>query len=167
MHVRNQNFSDVCVCLIVQIYNLCPALGPWLNTWKLLMKNMESNCTEIQELVNRLRETLNPPECRGLIDAFLIRKQTIEVDSFILAFETCFLSLINNTLLQQESGESDSQFNDENLLRTVTNLFAACTDTTGTTLRWGLLLMAKYPHIQGHIQIKPLASRFTFSIKCH
>lgn len=29
------------------------------------------------------------------------------------------------------------------------NLFAAGTDTTGNTLQWCLLYMAKYPHIQG------------------
>ncbi len=34
-------------------------------------------------------------------------------------------------------------------MMTVGNLFVAGTDTTGTTLRWGLMLMAKYPQIQG------------------
>lgn len=29
------------------------------------------------------------------------------------------------------------------------NLFAAGTDTTGNTLQWFLVFMAKYPHIQG------------------
>ncbi len=49
----------------------------------------------------------------------------------------------------QESGVTDSQFDNENLLKTVMNLFAAGTDTSGITLRWLLLFMAKYPKIQG------------------
>lgn len=43
----------------------------------------------------------------------------------------------------------DTYYNEKNLIFTVTNLFAAGTDTTAATLRWGLLFMAKYPHIQG------------------
>ena len=35
------------------------------------------------------------------------------------------------------------------------NLFAAGTDTTATTLRWALLLMAKYPQIQCKKHINP------------
>ncbi|KAF1376950.1 hypothetical protein PFLUV_G00216830 [Perca fluviatilis] len=35
---------------------------------------------------------------------------------------------------------------------TVQNLFSAGTDTSGTTLRWGLLFMAKYPKIQDQVQ---------------
>ncbi|XP_051744172.1 cytochrome P450 2K1-like isoform X7 [Ctenopharyngodon idella] len=113
---------------MIQIYNMCPVLGPWMKTWRLLMENMKSNRKEMQKLVNVLRETLNPLDCRGFIDSFLIRKQRI-----------------------QESGEKDSHFHDQNLLITVSNLFAAGTDTTGTTLRWGLMLMAKYPHIQDRV----------------
>ncbi|XP_042558909.1 cytochrome P450 2K1-like, partial [Clupea harengus] len=52
----------------------------------------------------------------------------------------------------QKSGQKDSVFHEENLLFCVANLFAAGTDTTGTTLRWGLLLMAKYPDIQDRVQ---------------
>ncbi|KAL6476320.1 hypothetical protein MHYP_G00148190 [Metynnis hypsauchen] len=52
----------------------------------------------------------------------------------------------------QKCGEKNTLFHENNLLFTVTNLFAAGTDTTGTTLRWGLLLMAKYPHVQDRVQ---------------
>ncbi|KAM9339278.1 cytochrome P450 2K4-like [Symphorus nematophorus] len=79
-------------------------------------------------LLNRLKETFNPQMCRGFVDAFLFRKQTTE-----------------------ESG-TQSHFNSGNLLDTVLSLFTAGTDTTSTTLRWGLLLMAKYPKIQDQVQ---------------
>lgn len=44
---------------------------------------------------------------------------------------------------------TDTFYNEKNLIFSVNNLFGAGTDTTAATLRWGLLLMAKYPHIQG------------------
>uniref|UniRef100_A0A8C1V1Z5 Cytochrome P450 2K1-like n=1 Tax=Cyprinus carpio TaxID=7962 RepID=A0A8C1V1Z5_CYPCA len=115
--------------VVIQIYNMCPALGPWMKTWRLLMKNVESLRREIKELVNVLQETLNPLESRGFIDSFLIYKQST-----------------------QESGERESHFHEQNLLITVSNLFTAGTDTTGSTLRWGLMFMAKYPHIQDRVQ---------------
>ncbi len=54
------------------------------------------------------------------------------------------------SLYLQESGITNSHFHYENLMMTVNNLFSAGIDTTATTLRWGLLLMAKYPKIQGN-----------------
>ncbi|XP_043090076.1 cytochrome P450 2K1 isoform X2 [Puntigrus tetrazona] len=112
---------------IIQLYNMYPALGPWIKTWRLLMENLQSIRSEIKELVNGLQETLNPLDSRGFIDSFLIHKQS-------------------------ESGEKESYFHERNLIITVSNLFAAGTDTTATTLRWGLMLMAKYPHIQDRVQ---------------
>uniref|UniRef100_A0A8D0CVL4 Cytochrome P450 2K1-like n=1 Tax=Sander lucioperca TaxID=283035 RepID=A0A8D0CVL4_SANLU len=93
----------------IQVYNMFP----WIGKWNL-------------GLFSHLKETLNPQMCRGFVDAFLVRKQNLEV-----------------------SGIANSHFNDRNLLYTVLNLFAAGTDTTATTLRWGLLYMAKNPKIQG------------------
>lgn len=49
----------------------------------------------------------------------------------------------------QKAGDQHTLFHEQNLLMTVSNLFAAGTDTTSTTLRWCLLLMAKYPQVQG------------------
>ncbi|XP_039543540.1 cytochrome P450 2K1-like isoform X2 [Pimephales promelas] len=50
-----------------------------------------------------------------------------------------------------QSGKKNSYFHDENLMVTVTDLFVAGTDTSATTLRWGLMFMAKYPHIQDRV----------------
>ncbi|RXN24170.1 cytochrome P450 2K1-like protein [Labeo rohita] len=106
-----------------------PFLGPWLKNWRLLMKHLALDIKEISELVSGLRETLNPQDLRGFVDSFLVRMQNAE-----------------------ESGEKNSLFNQQNLIFSVGNLFAAGTDTTSTALRWGLLLMAKYPHIQDRVQ---------------
>uniref|UniRef100_A0A3Q4GUF5 Uncharacterized protein n=1 Tax=Neolamprologus brichardi TaxID=32507 RepID=A0A3Q4GUF5_NEOBR len=101
-------------------------LIPTLNEgFKLVAANKMQNLA----FFRRLKETLNPQMCRGIVDAFLVRKQNLE-----------------------ESGITKSHFHDENLLITAMNLFAAGTETTSTTLRWGLLLMAKYPKIQDEVQ---------------
>ncbi|XP_034755259.1 cytochrome P450 2K1-like isoform X4 [Etheostoma cragini] len=72
-----------------------------------------------------------------------------------------FTSLVDRTNINiqlvgspsvQESGISNSYFHDHNLMQTVINLFAAGTDTTATTLRWGLLFMAKNPKIQDQVR---------------
>lgn len=39
-------------------------------------------------------------------------------------------------------------FSNGNLMFSTLDLFAAGTETTSTTVRWGLLLMMKYPEIQ-------------------
>ncbi|XP_048057707.1 cytochrome P450 2K1-like isoform X1 [Megalobrama amblycephala] len=113
----------------MMLYNTFPWLGPFLNSKRIIVRNVLKNKAEMTKLINELLETLNPQDRRGLVDSFLIRKQSDE-----------------------QSGMKDSHFHQENLLAMVGNLFAAGTDTTGTTLRWGLMLMAKYPHIQDRVQ---------------
>uniref|UniRef100_A0A3Q4I9R8 Cytochrome P450 2K1-like n=2 Tax=Neolamprologus brichardi TaxID=32507 RepID=A0A3Q4I9R8_NEOBR len=109
----------------VQLFNMFPRLFGWIKNRQVMLKNVEMNVRDIKNLTKHLKETLEPGLCRGLVDCFLIRKQK-EEDSCVL----------------------DTHYNEENLTFTVTNLFGAGTDTTAATLRWGLLLMAKYPHIQ-------------------
>ncbi|KAK6312317.1 hypothetical protein J4Q44_G00179810 [Coregonus suidteri] len=113
----------------IQMYNMFPWLGPWIKNLTSLKEIVVDMKMEVGKLVRGLKETLNPQMCRGFVDSFLVRKQTLE-----------------------ESGNMDSLYHDNNLVISVTNLFGAGTDTTGTTLRWGLLLMAKYPHIQDRVQ---------------
>uniref|UniRef100_A0A8C0WJQ0 Cytochrome P450 2J2-like protein n=1 Tax=Castor canadensis TaxID=51338 RepID=A0A8C0WJQ0_CASCN len=45
-----------------------------------------------------------------------------------------------------------SSFHEENLVCTTLDLFLAGTETTSTTLRWGLLYMALYPDVQEKVQ---------------
>uniref|UniRef100_A0A669D7X4 Cytochrome P450 2K1-like n=1 Tax=Oreochromis niloticus TaxID=8128 RepID=A0A669D7X4_ORENI len=113
----------------VQMYNMCPALFKWSGARKELLELSATSTKQNRAFFRRLQETLNPQMCRGFVDAFLVRKQTLE-----------------------ESGITNSHFHDDNLLMTVMNLFAAGTETTSTTLRWALLLMAKYPKIQDEVQ---------------
>ncbi|XP_056261449.1 cytochrome P450 2K1-like isoform X1 [Seriola aureovittata] len=113
----------------IQVYNLFPWIGRWIANRKLFHKLYDANKKMNLELIRRLKETLNPEMCRGFVDAFLVRKQHLE-----------------------KSEITNSHFHNENLLMTVIHLFAAGTETTSTTLRWGLLFMAKYPKIQDQVQ---------------
>ncbi|XP_029293063.1 cytochrome P450 2K1-like [Cottoperca gobio] len=113
----------------IQLYNMFPRLVSWIKKRQLLLKNVETTSRDVKDLIKNLKETLNPNICRGLVDCFLIRKQK-----------------------EEDSCVRDTHYNEKNLVFTVTNLFSAGTDTTATTLRWGLLLMAKYPQIQERVQ---------------
>lgn len=113
----------------IQLYNMFPWLGPVLTNWHKLYNKSQVHIAEMRKLIDELQETLNPLEQRGFVDCFLMRKKKVE-----------------------ESGQKDTFFHQDNMVFSVANLFAAGTDTTGTTVRWGLLLMAKYPHIQDRVQ---------------
>ncbi|XP_041035084.1 cytochrome P450 2F2-like [Carcharodon carcharias] len=54
--------------------------------------------------------------------------------------------------MEEEKGNPTSEFNDENLLLSTFNIFLAGTDTTSSTMRWGLLLFMKFPDVQKKIQ---------------
>lgn len=58
----------------------------------------------------------------------------------------------------------DTHYKEKNLTCTVTNLFSAGTDTTASSLGWGLLLMAKYPQIQGKERFIVVTGRATLSL---
>uniref|UniRef100_A0A3B5AQY3 Uncharacterized protein n=1 Tax=Stegastes partitus TaxID=144197 RepID=A0A3B5AQY3_9TELE len=72
------------------------------------------------------RETLDPSSPRDYIDSFLIEMGDKE--------------------------DEDAGFDLNNLRNSAFDLFAAGTESTSVTLRWGLLYMIKYPDIQGMFQ---------------
>ncbi|MBN3314842.1 CP2B4 protein, partial [Atractosteus spatula] len=77
----------------------------------------------VEERVGEHQETLSAHGPRDFIDCFLLR-------------------------MQQERDNPSSEFHRDNLVSTVLNLLLAGTETTSTTLRYALLLLIKYPHVQ-------------------
>ncbi|XP_059584754.1 cytochrome P450 2K4-like isoform X2 [Alligator mississippiensis] len=71
---------------------------------------------------------------------------------------TRLLHLINETIKLagtpsvMEKSDTKSYFNTDNFKSLISNLFSAGMDTTSSTLRWGILLMTKYPKIQQKVQ---------------
>uniref|UniRef100_A0A3Q3GFQ7 Uncharacterized protein n=1 Tax=Labrus bergylta TaxID=56723 RepID=A0A3Q3GFQ7_9LABR len=115
--------SKLLGCPSMQLYNFFPRLFSWLGVRKQLVQSAFVNLSNMKTLIKDLQDTLNPGMCRG--SGFLSGPQ------------------------DPESGNMNSHYHDDNLLVTVSNLFSTGTDTTSSSIRYGLLLMAKNPTIQG------------------
>ncbi|XP_072263495.1 cytochrome P450 2K1-like [Pyxicephalus adspersus] len=113
---------------IVRLYNSFPFLvGLLPGGHKKIVENFSQFRNFIIATFTKQREELDVNDQRNLIDTFLAKQQ-------------------------EGKPESTLYFHDENLIALVSNLFAAGMETTSTTLRWGLLLMMKYPDIQKKVQ---------------
>uniref|UniRef100_A0A8C4RCP1 Uncharacterized protein n=1 Tax=Erpetoichthys calabaricus TaxID=27687 RepID=A0A8C4RCP1_ERPCA len=67
------------------------------------------------------------------------------IDSFLIKMKQVIIPVT-------KGGKVCCSFHHDNLNITVLNLFSAGTETTSTTLRYGLLILMKYPHIQEKVQ---------------
>nr|AUX14901.1 cytochrome p450 CYP2P16 [Kryptolebias marmoratus] len=111
----------------VQIYNAMPSLMTWIpgphkKIFRLIQKLMDF----VEIRIKEHRENLDPSSPRDYIDAFLIEMGEVK--------------------------DKDSGFDLNNLCACTLDLFGAGTETTTTTLHWGLLYMIYYPHIQERVQ---------------
>ncbi|XP_006871465.1 PREDICTED: cytochrome P450 2B11-like [Chrysochloris asiatica] len=91
-------------------------------THRQVYKNLQEVNAFIGRNVEKHRETLDPSAPRDLIDTYLLR-------------------------MDKEKSNPNTEFHHRNLILTSLSLFFAGTETTSTTLRYGFLLMLKYPHI--------------------
>ena len=78
--IQNIAFTD---SISLQIYNALPWLGKWFSSRR-VMKNTVQNQADISKMTQCLKHTLVPEVCRGFVDAFLIRQQTLEVCHLVL-----------------------------------------------------------------------------------
>ncbi|XP_039624155.1 cytochrome P450 2B4-like [Polypterus senegalus] len=111
-----------------QLYAMFPALIDLMpGFYKQMLENEKGNRDFFTKIIAKHNETLISDSPRDYIDCFLIK-------------------------MKQECGDPATEFHLENLISTVSNLFTAGTESTGTTLRYGLLILMKYRNIQEKVQ---------------
>ncbi|XP_023650393.2 cytochrome P450 2J2-like [Paramormyrops kingsleyae] len=111
-----------------QMYNMFPWLmrripGPH----KKILLHWETVTSFIRLKIKEHQEDWDPSSPRDYIDSFLLE-------------------------MEKWKDDVDAGFNEENLCYCALDLFVAGTETTSTTLYWGLLYMIKYPDIQEKVQ---------------
>uniref|UniRef100_A0A8C0KJJ9 Cytochrome P450 2K6-like n=1 Tax=Canis lupus dingo TaxID=286419 RepID=A0A8C0KJJ9_CANLU len=104
--------------IAVTLFNMFPVLGFLLKSHKTVLRNRDELFAFIRMTFLDHQHKFDKNDPRSFIDAFL------------------------------EKDTSTTYFSDENLVALVSNLFAAGTETTATTLCWALLLMMRYPEVQ-------------------
>lgn len=113
--------------LWTQVYNTYPWLMKWVPGPHQRIFTLTQNLMDFVEIrIKEHRESLDPSSPRDYID--------------------CFLAEMG------EKEDTDSVFDLKNLAVCTLDLFGAGTETTTTTLHWGLLFMMYYPDIQERVQ---------------
>lgn len=127
MDLLNKNFHQL-NSVWCQMYNLWPTVMKYIpGKHKEFFKRLDDVKRFILEKVREHQESLDPANPRDYID--------------------CFLSKI-----EEEKHNLKSDFDLENLAICGSNLFTAGTETTSSTLRFGLLLLVKHPEVQAKVQ---------------
>nr|XP_033810049.1 cytochrome P450 2C23-like [Geotrypetes seraphini] len=126
LNLLNENFqffSSVCS----QLYNSFPNVMEYLpGPHKKAVKNVKQVMAFVTERVKMHQETLDPNSPRDFIDCFLMK-------------------------MEQEKKNPESEFSTTALGFTTIDLFSAGTETVSTTIRYGFLILLKYPEIEAKI----------------
>ncbi|XP_051947981.1 cytochrome P450 2B4-like isoform X1 [Xyrauchen texanus] len=109
--------------LTAQLFNLCPFIKHFPGPHQKIYQNAEELKGFIREAVKEHRETLDPDNPRDFIDAYLLE-------------------------IEKQKSNDDSTFHEENMVMSTSDLFLAGTDTTSTTIRWGLIFLMQNQDVQ-------------------
>eukprot|EP00073_Rattus_norvegicus_P037415 XP_008763715.1 PREDICTED: cytochrome P450 2B1 isoform X3 [Rattus norvegicus] len=100
-----------------------------------ISKNLQEILDYIGHIVEKHRATLDPSAPRDFIDTYLLRMEKV-----------------SPAWMREEKSNHHTVFHHENLMISLLSLFFAGTETSSTTLRYGFLLMLKYPHVAEKVQ---------------
>ncbi|XP_050952957.1 cytochrome P450 2B4-like [Labeo rohita] len=109
--------------LVGQVFNLLPIIKHFPGPHQKIYQNAEEFKAFIRDAIKAHRETVDPDSPRDFIDAYLLE-------------------------IEKQKSNEDSTFHENNLVMSVSDLFLAGTDTTATTIRWGLIYLTQNPHVQ-------------------
>ncbi|XP_073497620.1 cytochrome P450 2F3-like [Phyllobates terribilis] len=110
------------------LYNMFPDLMEYLpGPHKKMRRNFQDIYDISADLIENHEKTLDPKNPRDYIDCFLIK-------------------------IKEEADIPDTSFYIKSLQRTIQNLLFGGTETVSTTLRYGILILMKYPEIAERIQ---------------
>ncbi|XP_043936575.1 cytochrome P450 2J4-like [Protopterus annectens] len=113
--------------VFAQVFNTFPFIKYLPGPHHKVKNNAEDVLSFIHEAVLDHKKTLSRDHVRDFIDAYLLE-------------------------MEKQKSNSESTFHNENLAVSTADLFLAGTETTSSSLRWGLLYMAAYPEIQKRCQ---------------
>ncbi|RXN08242.1 cytochrome P450 2B4-like isoform X1 [Labeo rohita] len=122
LKILNENFMLV-GSPVGQIFNLAPFIKHFPGPHQKVMRNATELLGFIQDEVKEHKETLDPDSPRDFIDAYLLE-------------------------IEKQKSNKDSTFHEENMVMSTADLFLAGTDTTSTTIRWGLIFLIQNPDVQ-------------------
>lgn len=127
MHRFNENFR-LFSSPWLQVCNTFPAIIDYFpGSHNQILKNFFYIKNYVLEKVKEHQESLDKDNPRDFIDCFLNK-------------------------MEQEKHNPQSEFTLESLVATVTDMFGAGTETTSTTLRYGLLLLLKHVDVTAKVQ---------------
>ncbi|XP_075573796.1 cytochrome P450 2C9 isoform X1 [Pelecanus crispus] len=121
-----------------------------------IFEMMNSHWGQLYQMFSKILDYLPGPHNKiftefDALKAFVLEEVKMHQDSLDPSspqdFIDCFLSK-----MQEEKEHHNSSFHMKNLINSAFDLFIAGTETTSTTIRYGLLLLLKYPKIQEKVQ---------------